>query len=115
MPVDQSPQATQRRPYTEKFRSLGHRERRQERILLKQLYDQHRLTIRQIADLVNASYGFIHARLTEAGASTSNHRRTRPPLSPQATATVAALPTSHLTTICPRPPIRSPHIDPSPR
>lgn len=90
----------QRRPgrrhrfaYTDDFRSLSGSEREKELALLKKLYEQDRLTIRQIAGLVEASYGFMQKRLADAGATTNITRRKRPSVSAEATATIAALPT----------------------
>ncbi|WP_045740299.1 helix-turn-helix domain-containing protein [Actinoplanes rectilineatus] len=79
--------------YTDQFRSLPHSDREKELTLLKKLYEQDRLTIRQLAALLEASYGFIQKRLADAGATTSITRRKRPPVSDGAAATIAALPT----------------------
>ncbi|GLZ00780.1 hypothetical protein [Actinoplanes sp. NBRC 103695] len=78
--------------YTDTFRSLNGSDRETELALLKKLYEKERLTIRQIASLVAASYGFMQKRLCDAGTNTNIARRTRPSVSAEATATIAALP-----------------------
>ncbi|GAA0547155.1 hypothetical protein GCM10010172_31150 [Paractinoplanes ferrugineus] len=96
MPTDVQQHRSARRhrfAYTDKFRSLTSSDREKELTLLKKLYEQDRLTIRQMASLVEASYGFMQKRLADAGASTNITRRKRPPVSAEAAATVAALPT----------------------
>lgn len=57
----------QRRPYVERFRKLTSQEQVEELAELKRLYEDDRLSIRQIAERKESSYGFMHARLTEAG------------------------------------------------
>ncbi|GAA3348863.1 hypothetical protein GCM10020358_68910 [Amorphoplanes nipponensis] len=79
--------------YTDQFRSLTTSDREKELTLLKKLYEQDQLTIRQIAALLEASFGFMQKRLADAGATTSITRRKRPPVSADAAATIAALPT----------------------
>ena len=67
-----------RRPYSEYFRELGLDERQKELTHLKKLYDQDRMSIRQIARLKRSSYGFMHAKLVEAGANIGSNRPPRP-------------------------------------
>jgi hypothetical protein len=87
------PTRRHRFPYTDRFRALTLGDREQELTLLKKLYEQDHLTIRQIAALLEASFGFMQQRLTDAGTTTSVTRRKRPSLSADAAATIAALPT----------------------
>jgi Helix-turn-helix domain len=57
----------QRRPYVERFRRLDSQQQAEELATLKRLYEDDGLSIRQIAERMESSYGFMHARLTEAG------------------------------------------------
>jgi hypothetical protein len=59
--------ARPRRPYAVRFRSLTPQQKAKELAELRRLYEDERLSIRQIAERVESSYGFMHARLTEAG------------------------------------------------
>jgi helix-turn-helix protein len=91
--VQQDPPARRHRfTYTDQFRSLPRGDREQELTLLKKLYEQDRLTIRQLADLLEASYGFMQKRLADAGTTTNITRRKRTSVSADAAATIAALP-----------------------
>jgi len=56
-----------RRPYVERFRNLDCAQQAEELAKLKRLYEGDGLSIRQIAGRMESSYGFMYARLTEAG------------------------------------------------
>ncbi|WP_433294507.1 helix-turn-helix domain-containing protein [Actinoplanes sp. CA-030573] len=57
----------QQGPYVERFRNLDPQQKAKELAELKRLYEDDGLSIRQIAERMQSSYGFMHARLTEAG------------------------------------------------
>jgi hypothetical protein len=57
----------QRRPYAVRFRNLDPQKIAEELAELKRLYEDDGLSIRQIAERKESSYGFMHARLTDAG------------------------------------------------
>ncbi len=67
-----------RQPYSELFRELGPDERQEELDSLKALYDQDRMSIRQIAALKRSSYGFMQARLVEADVNVGSNRASNP-------------------------------------
>jgi hypothetical protein len=74
----------QRQPYSEFFRELDPDHRHQELKHLKKLYDEDRLSIRQIARLKTSSYGFMQGKLVEAGANIAGNRRPKPTASADA-------------------------------
>lgn len=80
-----------RRPYSEFFRELSPDERHQELERLRKLYDEDRMSIRQIAELKRSSYGFMQGRLVEAGVSIGANR---PPASIELVASAARRTTS---------------------
>ena len=91
--IQQDPPARRHRfTYTEQFHSLPDSDRQKELTLLKKLYEQDRLTIRQLADLREAAYGFMQKRRADAGTATNITRRKRTSVSADAAATIAALP-----------------------
>ncbi|RSM39604.1 hypothetical protein DMB66_58035 [Actinoplanes sp. ATCC 53533] len=67
-----------RQPYSRFFRELGPDQRQNELRHLKKLYDEDRLSIRQIAKLKTSSYGFMQGKLVEAGANIAGNRRPKP-------------------------------------
>ena len=78
--ASQAPAPRQRQPYTTIFQQFSADQRRAELAELKKLYEKDRLSIRQIAQRKQASYGFMHARLHEAGANLhTNSTFYRPP------------------------------------
>jgi hypothetical protein len=54
-------------PYAQHFRALDAPRRADELVALRKLYEDDELSIRQIAARKEASYGFLRARLVEAG------------------------------------------------
>ena len=78
--------------YTAKLAVLTPSDRRAELAILKYLYEQEQLTVRQLADLLDSSYCFALRRLAEAGAHTEPDRRRRRPVSAAATALLVTLP-----------------------
>ncbi|MEV6349591.1 hypothetical protein [Actinoplanes sp. NPDC051851] len=90
--VERGRRVRRRCPYTESFRALDADAQKEELRLLKTLYEQHGLSMRQIADLTDSSFGFIQLRLTDVGASVTGHRRKRPPITQEITDVIAALP-----------------------
>jgi hypothetical protein len=58
-----------RRPYAARFRKFDPQRQALELAELRKLYEDDKLSVRQIARRKESSYGFIHARLTEAGAN----------------------------------------------
>jgi len=67
-----------RRPYSGLFRGLGPDERHTELAHLKKLYDEDRLSIRQIAAPKRSSYAFMQGRLAEAGVNIGSNRAPEP-------------------------------------
>lgn len=55
-------------PYAQRFRELDPQQQAHELAELRKLYEEDKLSIRQIAELKESSYGFMRARLVEAGA-----------------------------------------------
>ena len=68
MPTSHLEHTRRRRwPYAGHFRALDPQQRADELAALKKLYEDDKLSIRQIAERKESSYGFMHARLAEAG------------------------------------------------
>ena len=59
----------QRWPYAEHFRELDDQQWAAELAVLKKMYEVDKLSIRRIAAIKRSSYGFMQARLVEAGAN----------------------------------------------
>jgi hypothetical protein len=61
--------------YTSKFHSLNPEQRQEELANLKELYEKDGLSIRRIAEKKSSTYGFIRARLLDAGVDISVNRK----------------------------------------
>jgi helix-turn-helix protein len=64
-------------PYTSTFRDFSPSQRREELAELKQMYQDDRLSIRRIAEQKKSTYGFIRARLLDAGVDISANQKSK--------------------------------------
>jgi hypothetical protein len=90
------PRAVRRQiPYTTTFRNFSPAQRGEELAELKKMYEDDGLSIRRVAKVKTSTYGFIRARLLDAGVDISANQKGKQPKTGDQSGSAVPEPRSH--------------------